>query len=415
MFSGADLKIAADKSDIRYSFLDPLKGVTNAFGIATDLIRYRNKRPADDKLLIAHAVGSSRRIADEFSAVYAGNGANRDWCFSTVFEQFEITQSRAYESTEGLAVALGAQSLNSALVFAEGLSITALQANIGQVVTIPAWVRQRLCIRNSWQTQIAELKRGTRQELTRFLRKHQYTCEATHQQEDFEYFFDKLYRPYVLKRHGESGIMVSRERFMRECRRGVVLQLFHNGEIVAAAVLRRIVNTMAILWSGSAQESDAQQIHGVTDALDYFSLLYASAKKCRWLDFGRSRPSLNDGVLRYKRKWGAEFTAGAVRQSAIQLILPSNNATGFEHLQQQVFVLRNGQRFYAVLFINADSPIDDIREKIKGILTPGLAEYRVITVGLLSEPLRTAIETLEQPIRIIETSSIDEALLAANP
>jgi hypothetical protein len=43
---------------------------------------------------------------------------------------------------------------------------------------------------------------------------------------------------------------------------------------------------------------------GANVATDLFIVKHAKELCCNFVDFGGSRPSLNDGVLRYKRKWG---------------------------------------------------------------------------------------------------------------
>ena len=49
----------------------------------------------------------------------------------------------------------------------------------------------------------------------------------------------------------------------------------------------------------------APDLPGRADVLDYFSLLLAQMLGCAALDFGLSRPHLDDGAFRYKAKWGA--------------------------------------------------------------------------------------------------------------
>ena len=44
---------------------------------------------------------------------------------------------------------------------------------------------------------------------------------------------------------------------------------------------------------------------GTTDTLYFFGIQHAKELGCTLIDLGSCRPSLGDGVLRHKRKWGA--------------------------------------------------------------------------------------------------------------
>jgi hypothetical protein len=60
------------------------------------------------------------------------------------------------------------------------------------------------------------------------------------------------------------------------------------------------------VWVGFSSEHESTDSTGASDVLDYFTFEYAIREGCRSVDFGPSRPLLNDGVFRYKRKWEAQ-------------------------------------------------------------------------------------------------------------
>ena len=43
---------------------------------------------------------------------------------------------------------------------------------------------------------------------------------------------------------------------------------------------------------------------GIMAALYYYSIAHAGQLSCAEVDFRGARPSLHDGLVRYKRKWG---------------------------------------------------------------------------------------------------------------
>ena len=136
-----------------------------------------------------------------------------------------------------------------------------------------------------------------------------------------EDFYDRLYLPYIRQRHGHAAEIVGRKRFVRECHRGHVIHLLQGDRVVAAVAVRLSGRQMALAWTGIDIKLTHEQRLGAADALDFFTLIYAYQCGCGHMDMGHSRACLDDGVLRYKRKWGASIYRKKLPQGSI-LIAP---------------------------------------------------------------------------------------------
>ena len=412
LYAGSDLHNAADRSELGSVPAGTLAGLRNAAGVFVDVLRYRRGDAGGEQRELAIASGTT---ADNchLTAACAGSGANRDWCLSTVFTRIDALETRSFTSQGDLHAALRDALGSVHIAFGDGIVPVDRDTAATMTFAMPAWVRQRVSIERNWQTQVDRLRRNTRQEVGRVLRKYGYECQPTNDPGDYQRFFEHVYRPYILRRHGPSALLVDRGRFLRECRRGAILQLLCNGRPIAGAVLRRVANTMAVLWTGTDDTTAGDGTRGVTDALDYFSLLYAHLSGCRWLDFGRSRPDLRDGALRYKRKWGAELTAGFAPQSTIRVGFGAAHADEFAYLRQHVFLSRSARRFTANVFLDGTTDPASMTSSWRDIATPGIHRYRFFVRSPSGTNLLEAIRSLDPQATVSEVASARAALDSA--
>jgi hypothetical protein len=141
----------------------------------------------------------------------------------------------------------------------------------------------------------------------RIIRRNRLEAAISHDLSDFDYFYHRMYVPFTRNRFGELGVVKS-YRFFRACfRRGALIWVTREGQRLAAAILdqhdrRLILRSMATL------HGDLSLVKlGTLAAVYQFCFAYARQQRCTVVGLGTSRALLQDGVLRYKRKWGAKF------------------------------------------------------------------------------------------------------------
>ena len=192
-----------------------------------------------------------------------------------------------------------------------------------------------------------------------------------------------------------------------------MLQLIHHEAVVASALLRPVGRTMAIVWTGMKPGADFKRIPGATDALDYFSLLYAHLKGFRWLDFGPSRSDLRDGALRYKRKWGSEIIAGHFKQPLIYWTCHGRSEAAQEFLQRHAFVSKQNGALKALFFLDSNDRTEAQLSEVEKLITPGISDYWVVSLSPLSQALRSDLKHIHPNIRAIEAKSVADAMRIA--
>ncbi len=167
---------------------------------------------------------------------------------------------------------------------------------------VPEWIRSSMTIPDVFNNMT--LSNSLRQDL-RLIRKNGLGFVESQAAADLVEFFEKFYRPHGLGRHGASAQLRSLASLRHAMKRGVLLWIMDAGQRVAGVLLEFNQGRMLLVALGTVGGDEALMKKGALAAVYHFSLQCAQARGCAIMDFGGTRPALNDGLLRYKRKWGA--------------------------------------------------------------------------------------------------------------
>jgi hypothetical protein len=123
--------------------------------------------------------------------------------------------------------------------------------------------------------------------------------------ENLEFFYEKMYLPYIQKRHNDAIIL--KKVFLQQDlkKNGELLFVKKDGLISAGSFCNQTGETYSMLILGLIDEKYADE--GAVAALFYYGINRALEKKARFFDFGLSKPFIDDGVCIYKRKWGGRI------------------------------------------------------------------------------------------------------------
>ena len=183
----------------------------------------------------------------------------------------------------------------------------------GMDLRMPAWVSEE--IRGDGAAPIT-LPAALRKEVRRHSRREGYELGLSTADGDVRRFFSGLYRPYVAARFGAGAVLVDEDRFLAVSR-GSTLAILRSGEEwVAGMLFRQRGETLHLGWFGSAS---IPLRSGASEVLDTLVIEHAVANGARRVILGHSRPSLADGVVRYKNRFGATLLPTRFPQHVIGL------------------------------------------------------------------------------------------------
>ena len=277
--------------------------------------------------------GRLRTDGSDLCAMYAGNGSNAEYLIGALFEgtpsRTRLAQCRPF------AVASTLQRLASPaeILVCERVPLwSALGPRIGDV-RVPAWIRQELRVKHSGERWV--LGRHLEREVERHIRRQNYRVIMSNTTADKDTFFEEFYLPYLQSRHGAGAITASREKFSQVALRATLAKLFAGDSWAAGMLLQHQADTLRFGWFGSRNNPPAP---GASEVLDVLCIRDALQRGVRCINFGNSRPSLVDGIVRYKSKFGAQVVIPRYPQTVVEFQLRSNRPALREWLTSRQFI-----------------------------------------------------------------------------
>lgn len=211
---------------------------------------------------------------------------------------------------------------------------------------LPRWVKQTLAVGGPERALHARVGTSTLAWARRVFRRYGYRIDLAATDQGRMQFFQELYRPFLRARFGADAIVVDEDRFRHETRGAGVLRLWSGNEVVAGALVRAVGTELQIVWFGARTDAVDRGLKGFADALDYAALCLARRGGFERLHFGSSRPSLADGVLRYKQKWGATPALGRLPRADLRLAVDPASAAARGFLSRARLIVRVGSALH---------------------------------------------------------------------
>jgi len=210
--------------------------------------------------------------------------------------------------------------------------------------------------------------RGSRHEEVRRARRLALACRPTSAPRDWADFRRTLYEPYTRRRFGELFVDVPAYVLRHARRQGRLLLLEDRGRAVAGAVVERWGRDARVLVFGVESDGPTRPTT-LLAACYYHAIAYAVGAGVTRFSLGTTRPTLSDGVLRYKRKWGAAI--GRPKTWDTFLLRFRNTPAVRAVLTDAPLVLDRGRHGLAALVASVGR---DPRAQLEWGATPGLAE-----------------------------------------
>jgi hypothetical protein len=187
-----------------------------------------------------------------------------------------------------------------------------------------------------------------RREAERHARRSAFAVEFTDAPEAIDRFHRELYRPYVRSRFGPQAVIVDSGAFRILSRRSTLARLLNAGHCVAGMLLEEHGTHVRFGWFGACTDPPPR---GASEVLDVACIRRAASRGFRRVLLGNARPSLADGVLRYKARFGAELVACRFPQDTLGIAIRRPSPAILQSLERaSLITLRRGHpHVYGVL------------------------------------------------------------------
>lgn len=275
---------------------------------------------------------------------------------------------------------------------------------------VPSWLPLWLATDRPLDQVVAGERSGrsARKNEVRRVQRLGLTVRVTTETRAYEAFRRDLYEPYVQQRFGDLLVALPPHVLSHARRNGWLLLAEQDGRPVGGAVIE--------LWGGDPRvlvfgvEPNGPIPAGtLLEACYYHAIGFAVERGFRRLSLGTCRPVLTDGVLRYKRKWGATIGAPTT-WDAFSLRYRNTPAVRAVFTHTPLVLDRGDGRLAAVVGARGEAG-HDLPGHVRGIEAPGLDQVACLVDGSVTVP--TDLEPRHSTLRVVPPGEVWPAEAAA--
>lgn len=255
-------------------------------------------------------------------------------------------------------------------------------------LAVPQWL-------SSWMTVPEDLQKyarehpSTRADIHR-IRARNFMSHLSREPGDLDLFYEKFYLPYTTARYGSLAQVAPRWMLRFVFSQGAILWVTRGGERLSGSLVTFQNGRLASYVNGLKDGRMDLLKDGALSALYVHSLLEARRQGCTEFNMGGSRPSLHDGVFRYKSKWTERLCLGEAFVAANTLTLLDWNCLNgavAEFLGQTSLIHHDGEGFSALWAFPQDQPLtaETLGRHCQQLKAPGLRRFVILLPGTTPE------------------------------
>ncbi len=330
---------------------------------------------ARERVQVLLLTGSERHGGGELRCLYVGVGDTLEYVKQLLFSGEAATEKLGKGLLPWAPLGVARHEKRADLVVVDiGWPFTRLFPR-GSYLETPQWVNQHLPLGETWEQTTARLKSGVKRNHAQRSRKHRLTARITHDEAAARSFYHGMFVPHLVRRFGKAVRLEDEEEFVSCCREFGLLEVSSDDVLLGASVLVREGDALKSAWSATRQGLDNQLTSATFGALYYFTITFGHEQGFELVDYCDSRSTLNDGVLVYKRQWGARVRHGEDRDNL--LLKPRNFGPAVRNFfVHNPFLVPHGSAFRARV-LRDDKVLDaaDLQEFVERNAMDGIAVF----------------------------------------
>ncbi|MBN2612165.1 MAG: hypothetical protein JXB00_11460 [Bacteroidales bacterium] len=235
------------------------------------------------------------------------------------------------------------------IVEINGFTRRFIPANTGFI--LPRWIEVELL-------PLKILKKEAIKDITRRIRKNKLSFKImSHSDNEFRFFFDRMYVPNITNRHGDAAVHSDYRYFLNKYKqKGSYMGYIYQDETPVAGTLIEYINRDYIMFAMGILDGREDILKmGVAGALYYFTALHCIEKGIDNLNIGGTSPVLTDGLTKFKISLGAEMADTDYLGDQKLWMLPLKDSPALRGvLRHNPFVYETGKRFNIAIFMEED-------------------------------------------------------------
>jgi hypothetical protein len=243
---------------------------------------------------------------------------------------------------------------------------------------VPEWVLFTMDI----SVPIEKIRRQNKSSKSDFrnIWKYQYEYEIWFDKEKLHFFYHTMYLPYISSRYGKLIVLTSLNQMEDLLQKGELLLVKRGSEYVSGMLIYKASPAPIVSYLGVKDGRIDLVKQGALSALYYYVIVWAKGKGYTKLDFGHSRPILNDGVFLYKKKLGMGIQRSPRSHRTLYLSINRFNSYLEQFFADNPLVHEDRGELKGLLFVQRDDQstrqaVEVLKRKYS---IPGLEDFTVV-------------------------------------
>lgn len=217
-------------------------------------------------------------------------------------------------------------------------------------VRIPNYTALKIDLPSTLEAYYAGLGHSARDDIRR-IRNAGYTYQLSQNAEWCEEFFHRYHSPAISGRFGVAGYIMSvAEMTALVTNEGCkFLKVYTGSDCVGAAMFQVTAGCLHILRLGWLDGDTKLFRNGIVSAMYWFCIQQAYQVNCNEVNFGGTPSYLENGVLKFKSKWGGVLSTTYTKLSSRYLLLNPEHQDCRQFLQKYSLILFEKGSAFSVL------------------------------------------------------------------
>ena len=254
--------------------------------------------------------------------------------------------------------------------------------------TTPQWIDMRLDIpQDLSQLVYGDHCRGIRLRINRG-EKAGYKIRVSHAMEDLEFFYNRMYLPFIQYRHQHLSLVSTLEYFRKALKKGGLLLVTHQDQPLAGTVFEYNAKECSAVEAGVMDGDPVLWQQGINVNLTWGLIQWAHEKKIPVLDMGNSHSWTSNGSYKMKADWQARAAATARIFPAWTFLARSLNKEQTDRINRIGFVTKHKGKYFRLVIADPGEALEVEIEKVK---REGLSGIAVLKAG---QPVRYVVSNL---------------------
>lgn len=221
---------------------------------------------------------------------------------------------------------------------------------LAQTVRVANFTALELQLPATLEAYKATLGHSARDDIRR-IRNAGYTFQISRDSSWCNEFFHRYHSPAIGRRYGVAGYIMSTGHMVDLItnEEGHFLKIFSEEECIGAAMFQVKSGCLHILRLGWLDGNEQLYRGGVVAAIYWFCIQQAYSMNCQEINFGGTPSYLENGVLKFKSKWGAVLSNKYTKLSSRFLLLNPSHPDCQAFLQNYSLILLGEDNSFSVL------------------------------------------------------------------